>query len=40
VALTDESNPFLQTAERELSLTIDRLEKRVVQGVTMAIATR
>jgi glutamate racemase len=40
VALTDESNPFLQTAERELSLTIDRLEKRVVQGVTMAIAER
>jgi len=40
VALTDESNPFLQTAERELSLTIDRLEKRVVQGVTMAIAAR
>jgi glutamate racemase len=38
VALTDESNPFLQTAERELSLTIDRLEKRVVQGVTMVIA--
>ncbi len=40
VALTDESNPFLQTAERELSLTIDQLEKRVVQGVTMAIAER
>jgi glutamate racemase len=40
VALTDESNPFLQTAKRELSLTIDRLEKRVVQGVTMAIAER
>jgi glutamate racemase len=40
VALTDESNPFLQTAERELSLTIDRLEKRVVQGVTMAVAAR
>jgi glutamate racemase len=40
VALTDESNPFLQTAERELSLTIDRLEKRVVQGVTMVIAGR
>ena len=38
VALTDESNPFLQTAERELSLNIDRLEKRVVQGVTLAIA--
>jgi glutamate racemase len=37
VALTDESNPFLQTAERELSLTIDRLEKRLVQGVTMVI---
>ena len=37
VALTDESNPFLQTAERELSLTIDRLEKRVVQGVTMVM---
>ena len=35
VALTDESNPFLQTAERELSLNIDRLEKRVVQGVTL-----
>ena len=40
VALTDESNPFLQTAERELSLNIDRLEKRVVQGVTLAIADR
>jgi glutamate racemase len=37
VALTDESNPFLQTAEKELSLTIDRLEKRLVQGVTMVI---
>jgi glutamate racemase len=36
VALTDESNPFLQTAERELSLTIDRLEKRVVQGLAIA----
>jgi glutamate racemase len=36
VALTDESNPFLQTAERALSLNIDRLEKRVVQGVTLA----
>jgi glutamate racemase len=40
VALTDESNPFLQTAERELALTIDRLEKRVVQGVSFAIANR
>ena len=40
VALTDESNPFLQTAGKELSLTIDRLEKRVVQGVMMAIAER
>jgi glutamate racemase len=37
VALTDESNPFLQTAERVLSLNIDRLEKRVVQGVTMVM---
>jgi len=37
VALTDESNPFLQTAERELALNIDRLEKRVVQGVSFAI---
>jgi glutamate racemase len=35
VALTDESNPFLQTAERALSLNIDRLEKRVVQGVAL-----
>jgi glutamate racemase len=35
VALTDESNPFLQTAERVLSLNIDRLEKRVVQGVAL-----
>ncbi len=37
VALTDESNPFLQTAGRELSLKIDRLEKRVVQGVTLVM---
>ncbi|HZC34113.1 MAG TPA: glutamate racemase [Chthoniobacterales bacterium] len=37
VALTDESNPFLQTAERELALAIDRLEKRLVQGVTLVI---
>src|SRR5260370_12862440 len=35
VALTDESNPFLQTAERELSLTLHRPEKRAVHSVTM-----
>jgi glutamate racemase len=30
VTLTDESNPFLQTAEKVLSLNIDRLETRVI----------
>jgi glutamate racemase len=35
VALTDSSNTFLSTAERVLNLEIDRVETRIVQGVTL-----
>ena len=36
VALTDSSNPFLQTAEKALALRIDKLETRLVQGVMLS----
>jgi glutamate racemase len=36
VALTDSSNPFLQTAQKALALRIDKLETRLVQGVMLS----
>jgi glutamate racemase len=36
VALTDSSNPFFKTADRVLELNINRVQTRIVQGVTMA----
>jgi glutamate racemase len=36
VALTDSSNPFFKTADRALELNINRVQTRIVQGVTLA----
>ena len=36
VALTDSSNPFFKTADRALALNINRVQTRIVQGVTLA----
>jgi glutamate racemase len=36
VALTDSSNPFFKTADQALELNINRVQTRIVQGVTLA----